>query len=391
MSDFSAIAFFPWWAIDVPVTFGPIRLLPFSKGNLPGELDHMAQSDIDGVFSAYANRPGHRVKTATLLEVDDWRTGQNPESQVERLFLARDALGFASLASRKLFHGHFGYCCFDNFMLVVRGYRPGQADTFSYTMRRRDGGSRHLWSSDLFTFQRPLHVDSSLKTEPLNDALVCLLMDATTPSRWIEAVQEFNRANTDSPDIPLHVELVMMKSAFEQLLAIDEKWQSFTHALGAFLPPAQIGARPATGPLVQRWKDRFPKSVRPICAWAKEFCARRGAAAHGNSGRKDPVWSDQAHLAFATLLFPLLLKKIASEAGRYNIDLEDMDHLARIEQYLEHDPFVYRDDDEDDRKRHPWVEIDSDIRMGVISRRLYPEAMRALEEGLAAALPGEAS
>lgn len=387
MSKICAIAFFPWWGTEVHATIGPVRLLPFAKGRLPGALAQMPQSDIDGVLSAYANRPGHKVKSATLLEVDDWQTGRDPGEHLPRLFLARESIGFASLASRKLFRGHFGYCCFDNFTLVVQGYRPGQADSFAFTMRRRDGGSTHMWSSDLFAFQRPLHVDSTPRTETLDEALVCMLMDPDTPSHWINAVREFNRANTDSPDIPLHVEMVMMKSAFEQLLGINEKWQSFSHALERVLPPAQTSARPATGILAQRWSDRFPSSPRRLQAWVKEFCARRGAAAHGNSFGGDPIWSDHAHLAFAATLFPLVLKKLAAESGLYSMLDEDLDHLARIEQYLEHDPFDYRDGDEDGGQQHPWVEIASDIRLRAISRRTSSPVK--LEKGLSASLAEE--
>ena len=309
MSQARAIAFFPWWINEEPISIGPIRLRPYAKGRLPGNLDQVEQADIDGVMQAYANRPGHRVKKATLLEVDDWHSGADPEGSLTRLFLAKEALGFAGLASRKLFKGHFGYCCFDNFIMVVQRFRPGKAGTFAYTIRRRDGSSTNLWSSDQFTFQRPLHVSDPLGCVPLDEALVCMLMAPEIPAHWLEAIREFNRANTDSADIPVHVELVMMKSAFEQLLDIDEKARSFADALDQILPPVQTSSSPPPGPLRQRWLSRFDRFTRPIHSWAKEFCIRRGAAAHGNDGGSHHVWSDHAHLAFASFLFPLLLKK----------------------------------------------------------------------------------
>ena len=45
-----------------------------------------------------------------------------------------------------------------------------------------------------------------------------LIAAAPRGSNLFEALVEFNAANTDSPDVPEHVEVVMVKSAFEFLL-----------------------------------------------------------------------------------------------------------------------------------------------------------------------------
>lgn len=381
-----AIAFFPWWAVDEPMTVGPVRLLPFAKGQAPGELPHVEQRDIDAVIHAYATRPGQRLRKATLLEVDNWQLGQDPTPVLRRLFAAQEALGFAGLAGRSLFGGHFGYCCFHNFSLVVQRYQAGRGDTFAYAMRRRDGGSQHLWSSDEFAFQRPLHVDSTLKGPTIDADLVQLLMDETLPAHWGEAVAEYNRANTDSIDVPAHVEMVMMKSAFEQLLGIQPRADHFERALDQVLASLPPPPKAADGPLRTHWFQAFPRSSRLIHAWAREFCGRRGAAAHGSKGGDHFVWSEAAHLAFASLLFPLVLKKLATDAGRYSISLDDLDRLARIDEYIAHEPMSFREVDVDEyATRHPWLEIDLDIRMRAISRQMRPGMLAALEEGIAAA------
>lgn len=80
------LAFFPWLTVANPLTAGPVRLLPYESGRLPGgELSCIGQQDVDGVLGAYAERPGKLVRHATLLEVDGWRLGTSPEQALPRL------------------------------------------------------------------------------------------------------------------------------------------------------------------------------------------------------------------------------------------------------------------------------------------------------------------
>lgn len=373
----NAISFFPWWSIATELTIGPVRLTPYRRGKSPGDTQDVEQDHLDAVLAAYANHPRQRIKTATLLEVDDWRAGMDGDAVSNRLFAARDALGFSALSERQLFRGHFHYCCFDTFSLVVQSYLPGRPGHFSYATRRRDGGTRNLWASNEFAFQRPLHVHDH-SYELLDPQLLTLLMD-DVPSNWRHAVEEFNRANTDSPNVLPHVEVVMMKSAFEWLFQINPTHNQFCSALVATLADLQPDDL-VEGPLSTRWSVAWPKSSRPLMAWAREFCALRGVSAHGTQrGNHHFVWSERAHLAFASLLFPLVFKKVAADAGRFTLNEVDRERLRRIDQYALYDPFAYGDES----SPHPWSEIDGESRMEVIGRL----AFAGLEEGLKSAAP----
>lgn len=353
---------------------GPIRLLPFRRGTQPGDLPHVQQADIDAIVGTYAAIPGCRVTHAALLEVDNWQVGANPEPYLARLRLARDAIGFSALAARQLFRGHSRYCCFDDFTLVIRGFQPGNAEHFSYAVWRRDGNSLHGWGASDFAFHQPLHVGNLKFGVEIDDQLVRYLMGSSANPRVIEAIAEFNRANTDSDDMPTHVELVMMKSAFEQLLDVGVQWQDFAKALESILKSIPAPTEIANG---QVWLSRYSKSKRPISAWAQEFCARRSAAAHGNrivDARH--VWSERAHLAFAAMLFPLLVKYVASAAGAYRMTSEDTARLSGVELYLDHHPFAALSEDrEDEDDEHPWSRIDSDLHSRILNARIREQLM----------------
>ncbi|MGH7584176.1 MAG: hypothetical protein ACREL5_13220, partial [Gemmatimonadales bacterium] len=166
-----------------------------------------------------------------------------------------------------------------------------------------------------------------------------------------EAIVEFNRANTDSLDVPTHTEIVLTKSAFEYLFGIGQRVEEFVDALRAVMPERQGGDAPK-GPLEQRWREARPRASRPLEAWAREFCDVRGSAAHGQrrSGERF-LWSENGHLAFASILFPLALKQRV-QGPAYPLRERDAVELERIEDYLMYDPFAGQDP-----VNHPWNRV----------------------------------
>jgi len=308
-------------------------------------------------LNAYSNRPRNKIKKATILELGEWQTGTDPENALPALFRARNALAFAALSRRRLFRQDFDYCNYDTYSLVVQRYAPGDVGTFAFTSRRRDGGTTQLWSADEFAFHRPNHVDPHAKLVIDEPLLAALLSPPEPRPSLFEALIEFNCANTDSPDVPGHVEVVMAKSAFEWLLEIGEQANELVSGLKGCLkdiPPVDT----PDGPLAGQWKSARPGGARPLEAWAREFCDIRGASAHGKP-RSAPrfVWAAHAHLAFASVLFPLIFKKCAADAGLLQLEKYDVERLRRIDSYLVHDPFTF--DWRVEYATHPWVKLDT--------------------------------
>jgi hypothetical protein len=236
----------------------------------------------------------------------------------------------------------------------VQAYQPGSANVFAFTTRRRDGVVRHIWSTDMFTFQRPSHIDSHSPSAVEHDLLAALLrLGERAP--LLEAIREFNSANTDSPDIAPHVELVMIKSALEWAFGIRTRVESLVAALEEHIAPA-LGDPPSEGPIAARWRERWPKAKRPLEAWARDLCDLRGAAAHATE-RAAPrfVWSARAHLAFAAVFFPLLVKKRLADDGLLELNRGDRARLEGIEQLLMVDPFS--PDLRKQEREHPWSQF----------------------------------
>ncbi|MCW5887655.1 MAG: hypothetical protein KIT07_05985 [Anaerolineales bacterium] len=364
----SALAFFPWVHVEEPLEFGPVRLLPYqSRPALPGDLPHVRQADIKGVLAAYADRPNKPIRRAALLEFGDWQSGMDISDEiVTQLFRARNFIAVAALSQRSLFHQNFGYCNYHQYALVVQRYGAGQTGTFAFTTRRRDGGTQQLWGSDEFAFHRPNHAVGNQRITLDGQLLRALAQLPTSHEHLYEALVEFCSANTDSDDVPLHVELVMCKSAFEWLLGIKPEAKAFVDALRSRI----VGITPcdpAKGPMLEKWEKQWQHETRPLFAWAKEFCASRGVSAHGQA-RKTFVWKAHQHLAFAALLFPLLLKKVLADDRLFELSEYDIEQLRYLDHYLAHDPF---DHDRLSDVTHPWVEITSHARMRIHAKQLY--------------------
>jgi hypothetical protein len=335
----------------------------------------MTQRDIDGVLRAYSRKPSSREGHATILEVGRWRTGMHASPRViSRLFHVRDLVAFAALSKRRLFT-HFEYTNSHAYTLVVQRFEPGHTGTFAFTTRRRDGGTNQLWGSDEFAFHVPNHVraDAALRLDV--ELLRALGKLPPSMSHIFEAIREFNAANTDDLNVPEHVEMVMMKSAFEWLLGINENAKEFQRALSDSLRTLEP-KRSAKGPMARRWAKRLP-NARPIEAWARDFCAVRGMSAHGRqrAGKRASVLPAISHLAFASLLFPLLLKKTLADAGRFKMDDWDLERLRTIDQYLMHNPFAKRER----REKHPWMEVENEALIAARAASFYPMMMKALE------------
>lgn len=363
------LAFFPWIAIKDRTEVGPLTLMPYRRGRAPGDLAGATQAQVDAVLSSYSERPRRPVRDAIIMEIDEWRSGSDPAPALDRLFEAREALAFAALANRRLFSGQFGYYSFDTFALVVQSYSATEPGRFAYTTRRRDGGTHNLWSADEFAFHQPLHVHKPMGMH-FDDKLLATLLRSER-ANWRDAIFEFNRANTDSPDVPMHVETIMVKSAFERLFGIDQSAAEFARALLSRVGEPAAQQRVAA-PLAGDWRRARPKATRPIDAWAREFCARRGAAAHGIERKAEHfVWSEQAHLAFAAILFPLVFRKIAAEAGEYALSVADTERLRRVDEYVTCDPFSAKYVKLTGGP-HPWNLIDDACRAAELAARMAP-------------------
>ena len=365
------VAFLPWVSLSAPLVIGRLRLLPYERGKAPGDLPHCSQESLDRVMSAYAGHTNRGVRSATLIEMGEWYTGMDVMLKMDEFFLMRNFIGMAALSKRR-FGGHFGYCNFDTYKLVVQRFTKSSAGKQAIRSRRRDGSTIAYWSASDFAFQRPLHVEERASVDLDEDLLLALLNLPAGSGSILEAIREYAHANTDSPDVMPHVELVMMTSAFEWLLDSGPNTKRFRQNLAAAV--ADIG-RVEEGdiavPLREAWANARPDASGLLDAWAAEFIALRGSSAHGaNRQIKSFVWPLQTHLMFAAMLFPLLLKRWCAKVSTYKPPYLDSLILQRIEAFIASDPMDPKYNSLKGTEKNPWLELDERCRLGWLAKVL---------------------
>jgi hypothetical protein len=124
---------------------------------------------------------------------------------------------------------------------------------------------------------------------------------------------------------------VLVKSAFECLLCIWSNAKEFARALQDCMPDMDSNPQ---GPLLDKWKRRFPHAPGILGAWAQEFCALRGAMRMESTGSWITLfWECRAHLAFASILFPLIVKRKLTDASLWEQREVDAERLRRIREF----------------------------------------------------------
>jgi hypothetical protein len=373
--------FLPWVATREEIQLGSMRLVPYVRGEAPGELHGVAQGVLDGIFGSYGNQAFNHSRTSahvthsTIItwENDAERSDLSDEQITSRLEMA-NYLAFSALSQRR-FCSLYEYCNSDGYQVVAQRFSEERPGDTTLTTRRRDGRGQHfVGSAEIPRFIRPQHVDGRLTLSldaPLAVALLGL-PDGELKKRISEAIDVFLRANTDSSTMQERSELVLMRVAFETLLDSSHDTPGLRRCFRKHFQ-AELPVKPtwATGSLNEaQWRARWPKNVeRPLDAWVQDFSAARNAAAHGPHGESEPtVWQRHNHLLFSSWLFPLMVKKLLAVEGLYELQEEDVVARCGFEAFFAHDLLAFADGEHRDLW---WNRVECKLLLPVYANALF--------------------
>ncbi len=365
------IAFFPWVTLETQENHGAFRLLPYQRGRSPAGPDTTLQRTIDAVLLPYCTRPGSPIRGAVILTHEgrpDY-TSDLTEDDIADYFVFADSLAFCALAARTFFDT--SYVNRDCYRPVIQAFR---ADSRSVAVesRRRDGSTINLHPAGTFTELKPYHV--TITAVKLDQALLQGLLMARATRAWdryYEAIANFDLANTDSPQVPVHTEAVLLIGALQRVLNchssdVNELCERF-HDLfkpstlrspdtcGSSSPDPGVTARFQRGPSVGD-------------GWLRDFCALRGNLAHGRLTPVYPsIWNVHEHLLLSAFLFPLVVKLMLEREGLYalsetdRVDIDLFEELACVRHF---------DQEHGSGTTAPWRRIRSPLRMAIRTLRL---------------------
>lgn len=186
----------------------------------------------------------------------------------------------------------------------------------------------------------------------------------------LESIFLFLQANTDSSDVTLHSELVLICGAIESVLGIKngntgELVKAFLSTVERVLIfDSEIQNCIKFQEAIKTKTHHKANNVREV--WIKDFYITRGDIAHG---RKVPqyisLWSMQEHVILASEIYPLLLKLKLQELGLYSFTEDDFERLFFFDHRIslvsimkiaeEHRMPVYGWDKAIEDERYSWM------------------------------------
>ncbi len=338
---------------------------------------------IDSVLSRYGGRKygikrdtAQSITEASIVVWDEDRgdsVAELSDEQIQQRLAFGQAFAFSVMSMRR-YSGHSGYCNSDTVTFVAQPFLKSAPSNVAVYSRRRDGASNNMigTTEGLPVFMRPAHVELQPKIE-IDEQLLAAITTASNRigQRIGDSITLYLRANTDAREVPVLAEIVMLRAAMETLLGADHRTSSLRDAFNEHFrldltPPCWEQGDISEG----QWRRRWPTNVnRPLDAWVQDFCASRNASAHGPSGEhSDPIWSVHEHMLFGSWLFPLIVKGVLAREGSYEMSWLDKKFRSEFERFFAYRLFVSKT-----YGKINWTEVEDDMRMADIARRMYPD------------------
>ncbi|MES1174030.1 MAG: hypothetical protein ABUL62_06850 [Myxococcales bacterium] len=327
------------------MSFGDMQLVPYAP-------EGSWSDDLRRVLGAYKHGVGQPLQHATLLQIAGSVEPEIGDSELDQIAQLREALCFAGLHRREFFNFK-GYVNAHTFQCIVQNFQRGTIGV-GVTARRRDGSTSNFWFDER-EVPCPAHVSphSSLLVD---EAIVAaLLRRCAAAGDWLrDGIELFNLANTDSPDVRPHTELLLAVASVQRLIGLEKK--SDAHELSArFADLLDLAVRSARREGINDRPGLASKEARRV--WFEDFYASRGVVAHGRpSGKPRATWSIVEHLLLASYVIPRLVLVRLQEFGDYQLTQTDRDEIAAFD-YLLAEPKLFEPEERSNGAQHwPWRE-----------------------------------
>jgi hypothetical protein len=382
----NTIGFLPWLTVAGDITLGQFQFIPFKvpDGSINPQLKEI-EAVLNEIISSYVDLQLRVVRNFTVVvRPGKERSWDVANENVETIQRAVSLLCLCAMAKNDYFQQVLPkYANATNFQPYFQSFTQ-PIEHISLRARRRDGGTliaghKHGEVKFVVPLQceslRETHVDSQL-VDGLNLANVG---GSALTRRLIPAMSFFGLANTDADGMLSEAEVVLMGSAFEQLLeaesAIDlsRKLGDIFQDYGSVLVRDAIDSR--RGILID--PDYADAQLEWFVhrKWIQELHQLRSYYVHGEDYlSREWGWSPKEHLAIGAFLFPLVVKLFLQSEGFY--ELNECDELR----YIAIDRLLVANDwgsSQDNPNAGTWQQVLSDCK-SILRRRKAKEAWARL-------------
>lgn len=341
-----------------------IQLEEFEVGTLRIEESDRFNVDPELVRNAVEPFKINREKSITeftYIIKDDQLLKAYSEAEINKFSLLHEILVMSGLANRQFFNP-FLYCNTDQFDYYIRNLKEDN-NFVTISGRRRDGNTKNFVFDEALIVDRQSHIPSNNVPFRLNQNLINSLIQASkelSDRNWgkiYNSILSFNRSNTDNSKISQVQEIILMRSAFEQLLSEGNLTDDFEALIAGCVELKSISDYPN---LFQRDCDEEIEEERSISSvWIDEFTRIRNIVAHGHDiTDRNFRWPVREHLLLASFIYPTVLKRKLQDHRVYELTDYDIirfrafEELCTVQHLIEHEEEVFEIGQD-----FPWNEI----------------------------------
>jgi hypothetical protein len=365
----------PWCSIDRDYDLGEIRLLRVTRRSVITGLAPDEDQLVKRFLASYRSLDGDPVDPCAIVGFGSGNPGRDlSDAELSECAETLQILTFCSLAARRFFRQPYS-----NTACFIRYVQKFQDDRgIAIHSRRRDGGTLDGRILPQTVFGIPPQA-AAVHELAIDETLFGSLMsfrdhvNASEWTRWQNAIDCFNFANTDDSSIPIHVEWVMTAAAFQRLLSARSDADAVASAFEPLLQPetsmlAGSATHRSFGP------NSASRSLRAV--WAREFYELRGEYAHGRlTTNRQHAWEAFEHLLIAAIAFPLVAKALLAQASLYTLTSEDYAQIDAFEPLLDSN-FLRPPLDQQNSWDSVWSRLQSRVHGNRHLRDIVNEAFR---------------
>ena len=338
------IAFLPWLRLAKRTRVLGLEFVPWRgpDGATTSELQSI-KPEIEQILSGYVHWKGLTpIENCTfVIDPKQSKPWNFSDGDTTRLHQSTALLFLSAISENSYFHPLAQYVNDSIFQLFFQRFTKHERG-IALSSRRREGET--LWGGynhGEAKFQTPLQCEASGRypihlSMPLLDGLNAMFAtNSDVAARLDAALPFFRQANTDNDVMTQKAEVILMASAFEQLLGAKSNAANvsefFTAEFGSYTGIYVRDANARGMPTAKEKINDWPIHKK----WIYELYSLRGQVVHGNqSASQGFFWKLDEHLTMAAFAFPLLVKLLLEKAKFYALSEEDNGKLWAIDNLL---------------------------------------------------------
>ena len=370
-------------------TVAGVEFLPLrdGDGNVPAALE-TAVAPLERILSGYVDRQGTAFTNCVVATIPGkgWDLSRDDGPAVmwraSLLFLASWACNDYFPRFRR------SYVNSTMFRIIGQAYSGDMPVDIAISARRRDGETLGFgYKHGEVTFNVPVQCSiretavfdedfvAGLSAAVAADSAVAGLLRTTLP--FVEL------ANTDDDFMTEHAEVILMASAYEQLLRRPANkyklGQKLAKLFGRFGSVTVADAQKVRSGITIDDSKPDRAAAQPKWwvhqKWLEELYGMRNKVAHeGSDGGRSGGWTISEHLVMAAYVFPLAVKLLLEREGHYALTDTDRVGCRAVDQLLAAARWVEEEDGRESKES--WTSIRSKVERDLF----FDNAMKAFRK-----------